>query len=76
VAGIPTGTTGKYLSIAPADRRLVGLNACADMLGVSRSKAHLLVQAGEFETVRVGRRLLVIVESIDAYVSRLRSEQA
>jgi excisionase family DNA binding protein len=75
VAPINPGSTGKYLSIAPADRRLVGLNACADMLGVSRSKAHLLVQEGEFETVRVGRRLLVIVESIDAYIQRLRSEQ-
>jgi hypothetical protein len=75
VAAIPTGSTGKYSSIDPADRRLVGLEGFGDMLGISRSKAHLLVQAGEVETVRVGRRLLVIVESIDAYIQRLRSEQ-
>lgn len=75
MAAIPTGTTGKYDSIHPADRRLVGLNGFGDMLGISRSMAHNLVQRGEVETVRVGRRLLVTVESIDAYIARLRSEQ-
>lgn len=74
MAAQPTGSTGKYTSIHPADRRLVGLDAGADMLGISRAKFHLLVQAGEFETLRIGRRLLVPVESIDAFIVRLRSE--
>jgi hypothetical protein len=76
VAAIPTGSTGKYDSIHPADRRLVGLDGGADMCAISRSKFHLLVQAGEFDTVRIGRRLLITVESIDAYIARLRAEQA
>ena len=76
MAAIPTGTTGKYDSIHPADRRLVSLGGFGDMLAISRSMAHILVQRGEVETVRVGRRLLVIVESIDAYVQRLRSDQS
>jgi excisionase family DNA binding protein len=75
VAAIPTGTTGKYASIHPADRRLVGLNGAADMLGLSRAKVHLLVQEGEFETLRIGRRLLITVESIDAFIERLRRDQ-
>ena len=76
MAAVTTGTTGKYESIHPGDRRLVGLNGGADMLGLSRSKFHLLVQAGVFDVVRIGRRLLVTVDSIDAYIERLRREQS
>jgi excisionase family DNA binding protein len=71
---VPEALTGKYASISPADRRLVSLNACADMLGISRSGAHLLVQAGELEAVRIGRRLLITVTSVDAYIERLRAD--
>jgi excisionase family DNA binding protein len=74
VAAVPAGTTGKYESIHPADRRLVGIDGGADMLALSRSKFHQLVQAGEFEVVRIGRRLLVTVESIDAYIERQREQ--
>ena len=59
--------------IAPEERRLVGLRETGAMLGLSRSSAYNLVQSGELEAVRSGRRLLVVVESIDAYVERLRS---
>jgi hypothetical protein len=72
VAPRPTGSTGKYGVIAPAERRLVSLAGFADMIGVSRSKAHQLAVSGDVETVRVGRRLLVVVSSIDAYVAKLR----
>jgi excisionase family DNA binding protein len=62
--------------IAPADRRLVGLNLAAAMLDVSRSKVHLLCQDDELETVRVGRRLLILVDSLDDYIQRQRAEQS
>ncbi len=75
MAALPTGTTGKYDSIHPGDRRLVGLDGAADMLALSRSKVHLLIQAGELETVRIGRRLLIPVSEIDAYIERLRRDQ-
>jgi excisionase family DNA binding protein len=76
VAMLATTVTGKYGAISPADRRLVGLNGAADMLDVSRSKVHLMVQAGDFDTVRVGRRLLITVDSIDAYIARKQAEQS
>jgi excisionase family DNA binding protein len=76
VAAVPTGTTGKYESIHPSDRRLVGLDGGADMLGLSRSKFHQLVQQGDFDVVRIGRRLLVTVSSVDAYIERKRREQS
>ena len=66
VAMLATAVTGKYGAISPADRRLVSLNAVADMLGISRSGAHLLIQSGALESVRIGRRLFVTVESLDA----------
>jgi hypothetical protein len=46
------------------------------MLGVSTRKAWSLVAARELETVREGRRRLVVVASIDAYVERLRAAGA
>jgi excisionase family DNA binding protein len=76
VAAVLAGTTGKYESIHPADRRLVGLDGAADMLALSRSKVHLMVHEGEFDTVRIGRRLLITVESIDTYIERKRYEQS
>jgi hypothetical protein len=63
VAPRTTGTTGKYDSIHPADGRLPSLSGAADILGISRSKAHQLAVGDELETVRVGRRLLIVVES-------------
>jgi excisionase family DNA binding protein len=76
VATKPKGSTGKYQSIDPSERRLVGLDALADMLGISRSKAHQLVQANEFQILRVGRRQLIVVDSIDDYIARKLREQS
>jgi excisionase family DNA binding protein len=76
VANVPTGSTGKYQSISPEERRLVGLDGGADMLGISRSKFHMLVRDGEFQILRVGRRQLVTVASIDDYIARKLREQS
>ena len=51
------------------------MNGAADMLDVSRSKVHLMIQDGTFQTVRVGRRLLVVVDSIDDFIARQQAEQ-
>ena len=76
VAMLATPVNGKHgPPISPADWRLVGLNLAAAMLDVSRSKVHLMVQAGEFDTVRVGRRLLIVIDSIDDFIERQRQEQ-
>jgi excisionase family DNA binding protein len=70
----PAGRAGKYENIAPSERRLVSLREAASMLSVSRSFVHVLVTRGDLEAVRVGRRLLVVVESIDDYVERKRED--
>ena len=72
----PTGTAGKYHNIAPEDRRLVSLSEAASMLSMSRTAVHTLVRDRDLEGLRSGRRLLIPVESVDAYVARLREEAA
>lgn len=44
----------------------------AAMLGIGKTKLYELVGSGELETIRIGRRTLVLQSSIDALVSRLR----
>lgn len=41
-------------------------------IGVGRTKVYELIDAGELETVNIGRRRLVVAESVDQYVKRLR----
>lgn len=61
---------------APAivdDARLVDVQKAMTMLGgVGRSYLYELLARGEIEAVKVGRRRMVIVSSIDAFVDRLR----
>ena len=73
MAAIPT-PTGRYGTISPEERRLVSLKTAADMLSVSRSGMHIIATRGNVDFVRIGRRLLITVESIDRYVERLRSD--
>lgn len=46
--------------------------ACAG-LGVGRSMLYEMISRGDVEIVRIGRRALVPVSSLDAYVERLRA---
>lgn len=45
-------------------------------LGVGRTTVYRLIEEGQLETVQVGRRRLVLSESIDAFIERLRAQQA
>ena len=44
-----------------------------DRLGVGRTSVYKLVADGELEAVKIGRRTLVVAESVDAYIAKLRS---
>ncbi len=44
-----------------------------DRLSCGRTTVYKLIEAGELETVNIGRRRLVVAESVDRYVERLRS---
>lgn len=43
-------------------------------LGISRRKVYLLIDMGELQRVKIGRRALVTTESLRAYVARLIAE--
>lgn len=56
---------------APA--RLVAIPTAQTMLGgVARSYVYELLARGELEAVSLGRRRMIVVSSIDAYIGRLR----
>lgn len=55
--------------------RLVSRNSTGDRLGVGRTTVLGLEKEGEIETVSIGRRILHVESSVDAYVARLRGEK-
>lgn len=42
------------------------------VLGVGKTKLYELLTAGDLQAIRIGRRRLILRESIDALVERLR----
>jgi excisionase family DNA binding protein len=50
----------------------VRIDRAMRMLGIGKTKLYELIGTGELETIHVGRRTLVLRESIDAMVQRLR----
>ena len=52
--------------------RLVTILRAAELLGVGRTTGYELVAAGELEVVHIGRSARIPIDSIDAYIVRLR----
>ncbi len=52
--------------------RLVTILRAAELLGVGRTTGYELVASGELEVVHIGRSARIPIESIDAYVMRIR----
>ncbi|MDP3675976.1 MAG: helix-turn-helix domain-containing protein [Novosphingobium sp.] len=44
-------------------------------LNIGKTKLYELLASGELEAIRIGRRTLVLQDSIDALVERLRSSR-
>ncbi len=55
------------------ERLLIGIEDAAETLGVGRSTAYSLINAGDLETVKIGRRSLITAASVRDYVERLTS---
>jgi len=55
---------------------LQSISEAAASIGVGRSLMYELVATSQVETVRVGRRRLVVVASLEAYVEKLRTSEA
>lgn len=53
--------------------RLLSIDDTARVLGgITTREVYKAIERGDLEATRLGRRRLVVVESIDAYVDRLR----
>lgn len=55
---------------------LYPLADCAAILGVRRSTIYQLIKQGEIRTVHIGSRHLATAESLEAYVDRLKGNDA
>jgi len=53
----------------------VPIRTAATMLGIGRSTLYELLDAGEIETIKVGRRRLVLVAGLKAFVESKRRPQ-
>ncbi len=56
-----------------SDRRLIPVAEAAAQLGVGRTTTYALIDAGELQVVKIGRRTLIPSASLDQYVERLTS---
>lgn len=50
--------------------RLVSIELAAYLLGIGRTTVYDLINRGELRSTKVGRRTLLVVEDIDAFVNR------
>ncbi|WP_433369057.1 excisionase family DNA-binding protein [Actinoplanes sp. CA-142083] len=55
---------------------LLTVEEAAEQLGIGRTKTFALISEGHIETVQIGRHRRVPSEALEAYVRRLRKEQA
>lgn len=50
----------------------VRVSTAMRLLGIGKTKLYELVATGDLETIRIGRRTLIMQASIEALVARLR----
>ena len=55
---------------ATPQARLVSIEVAAQLLGIGRTTVYDLVNRGELRSTKIGRRTLLAVEDIDAFVHR------
>jgi excisionase family DNA binding protein len=48
----------------------VGVEDAARMIGVARSMLYELLARGEIESFKLGRRRLILVKNLEAYINR------
>ena len=65
---IPTGDS-------ESPRLLITVEAAAELLSISRTRMYALIKAGEVMSVRVGRLRRIPVGALDAFMTRLLSDQ-
>lgn len=56
----------------PAPRLAVGIEEAADLLGLGRSLLFRLIKEGQLRSVKVGKRRLIAVSELEAFMGRLQ----
>ena len=59
---------------SPVDELLIDVRSAAERLGLGRTTLYHMVQTGTMESVKCGRRRLIPVAAIEAFVEQLRKE--
>lgn len=54
----------------------LGIDEAARVIGVARSMLYEIVARGEIESFKLGRRRLILVKTLDAYINRVAKEGA
>ena len=57
-----------------ATQLLISVDESAQSLGIGRSQMYEIVMAGQVESVKIGKRRLVIAASLEPYIERLKAE--
>ncbi|KPB72265.1 helix-turn-helix domain-containing protein [Pseudomonas cannabina] len=52
----------------------LGIDDAAIAIGVARSALYAIVARGEIESFKLGRRRLILVKNLDAYINRVAKE--
>lgn len=55
------------------EKRTLSVNEFCECVGIGRTKAYELLAQGELEVVRIGRRTLITMRSVDALLERSAS---
>jgi excisionase family DNA binding protein len=55
-----------------SSRLLLSLPEAADVLHIGRTRLRDVIDAGDLETVRIGRRVLVPTDAVESFVRSLR----
>ncbi|MGW8462466.1 helix-turn-helix domain-containing protein [Pseudomonas sp. CLCA07] len=54
----------------------LGVEEAARVIGVARSMLYEIVGRGEIESFKLGRRRLILVKTLEAYINRVAKENA
>jgi len=60
----------------PTPALAIGIDDAARVIGVARSMLYEIVARGEIESFKLGRRRLILVKTLDAYINRIAKEGA
>lgn len=64
----------KKKQISPVARAALSVEEAADALGLGRTYIFQLIKEGALESIRAGRRRLVPVKAVDAFLARMKGK--